>query len=416
MKKYLQLLFLLFIFYYIFRILFNFLFEGYSVKYSLEVLDNKFNIEEKYTPYSKGESKNFYFNINVNDKDYVYKVYGDLKGKKKKIVDIKYILSDGYECVLPIFENSEVHTNMLCSKDGVFLYYNSIKGKNKDIDDYVSRIENYKILENNLDNVSNEGALHTYPNNYCDIKLMISSYNGIYIADKKGIEKVNIFSKDVYSQKIVSHINNLYFIADYSNIDKGFFTDVYLVDLKSKKVDKFSSKYKISFEGYVQGVVSDSVYYFDEKNKTQYEINLKTKKIVVAGNEKRGIKIYDKDRFRNYELRDVLNNHDVFKYKDVIYDGENFSKLIGGSKTGFYYKFIKKGNKYSVYESFIEKEDYSIYLFDIEDLSNLNFVDSYIIYNEEEIIKCFNKNIGLVDLGKYSEFNFNKDIHIYAFN
>ena len=133
MKKYLQLLFLLFIFYYIFRILFNFLFEGYSVKYSLEVLDNKFNIEEKYTPYSKGESKNFYFNINVNDKDYVYKVYGDLKGKKKKIVDIKYILSDGYECVLPIFENSEVHTNMLCNKDGVFLYYNSIKGKNKDI-------------------------------------------------------------------------------------------------------------------------------------------------------------------------------------------------------------------------------------------------------------------------------------------
>lgn len=415
MKKYFQLLVLLFVFYFVFRIIFNFLFDGYNVKYSLDVSDLKFNIEEKYTPYSTNEEKNYFFNINVNEKNYIFKVYGDLKGKKKKIIDIKYVSDNGYECVLPLFENGEIHTNVLCSKDGNFTYYYNIKGKSSVVDDYVSSIENFVVDYNDVEESDSIGPLVVYTKNIYDLHLMVSSYNGVYVISKKGLDKLNIFSKDVYSQKIVSNIDNLYFIVDYSSADKGFFNDAYVVDFKSKKIDKMTSIYKISFDGYIQGVVDDSVYYMDEKNKVQYEFNLKTKKIVIAGNEKRGIKIYSKDRFVNHELYDVLNDHEKFSYKDTIYEGDNFSKLVGGKKTGFYYKFIKKGDKYSVYKTFLEKPEYLIYLFDIDDLSNMSFVSKNIIYNDNEIIKCFSDKYGLIDLGKYSEFKFNKDIHIYAY-
>ena len=414
MKKYLQLLLLLFIFYYLFRILFNFFFDGYNVKYYLEISDLKFNIEEKYTPYSVGEKKNYFFDINVNNRDYIFKVYDDINGKKKKIVDIKYISNDGYECVLPVFEKNAIYTNMLCSKDSKFMYYNSIKGKNVVIDNYVSKIDNFNDDYNNLEDVIHEGPLYIYSNNLSNLNLLISSYNGIYIINKDGIENLNIFSNDVYFQKIVANVDNLYFIADYSNLDKGYFNNAYVVDYKSKKIDIIKSNFKISFDGYVQGVVADSVYYFDEKNKIQYEFNLKTKKVVVAGNEKRGIKIYNKDRFNIFDVYDFISNHYSFKFNDIIYEENNFSKLIGGIKTGFFYKFVQNGNKYDVYETFIENEDYSIFLFEMNDLSNLFFVDNYNIYNDKEVIKCFDNKFGMRDLGKYFELNFNKNIHIYA--
>lgn len=415
MKKVFQLLLVLFIFYYIFRILFNFFFDGYELKYSLKVSDNEFKIIEKYFPYSRGEKKSYFFNISFNDKDYKFRVYDKLKGKRKKIVDIKYISDLDYECVLPIFANEKIYTNILCSDNGNMTYYYNIKGKSTVIDNFYKDFDVSKN-EKDLSEKVNLGTLEIYPNNFSShLHLMVSSYKGIYAFNKGKIDELKVFDKDIYSQKIYSGKNNLYFIVDYSKEDTGIFSNAYVVDYKNKKIDKMNSIYKISFDGYVQGLVDDSIYYLDTKNKVQYEFNIETKKIVIAGNEARGIKIYNGKRFDVEDYYDVVNDNLSFKYNDYIYDKGNFSKLIGGVKTGYHYKFVKKDNKYSVYKYF-DNDDYLIYLFDISNIDNLNFVSNYIVYTEDEYIKIFDELKGINYVGKYEEFKFNKDIHVLAFS
>ena len=268
------------------------------LNYSLKINKNKFNIKEEY-------SKDYtYIKININNK--VYSLYVNDKGRK--IIDNIYYYKDNtYECLLPII-NKSTKTDMMCY-DGKTIYnYYNIKNKDEALDNYMSSIKEYSI-ENFIDNTDKFSKINyiKFYNNI-DKKVAITTYDGLI----SNYNNIKLFNKDVYNNIISAFIDKYYIIADYNKSYE--FNEFLVTNLESQESFKIKSKYDISFDSYVQGIVDNKLYIYDKDNNSQYEIDIDKKRVNLLSNSKK-IKVY-----KNHSWGYVSKNSE-----DIYFENEEES-------------------------------------------------------------------------------------------
>ncbi len=362
------------------------------LNYSLKINKNKFNIREEY-------SKDYtYIKININNK--VYSLYVNDKGRK--IIDNIYYYKDNtYECLLPII-NKSTKTDMMCySGKTIYNYYN-IKNKDEALDNYVSSIKEYNI-ENFIDNTDKFSKINyiKFYNNI-DKKVAITTYDGLI----SNYNNIKLFNKDVYNNIISAFIDKYYIIADYNKSYE--FNEFLVINLENQESFKIKSKYDISFDSYVQGIVDNKLYIYDKDNNSQYEIDIDKKRVNLLSNSKK-IKVY-KNHSWGYVSK---NSEDIyFENEEESLSLDSFDHVI---KYGNYYYLFKKVNKsYELYRSDINNIKVYKYLITVPTIK-INYNEDYIYYVDGNKLYYYSDSTGLKTILENPELEFNETIKYYIY-
>ena len=369
-----------------------------SINYKLSIDGSKIKIKEVY-------NKNYYIEINTGKHIYPIRIYENLNEKRKIVKDIYFYKDDTIECVLPII-NNKTYTDIMCYQDEILRDYHNIIGENLKLDKYVDSINLYNINQYNKEPSSKKtiGSIKYNLHDNFTNSIAITTYNGIVIDG----EEIKLFENDVYSNKISTFINNYYVVADYDN--KYSFNYFYIVDLKTKEVNKLKSKEDISYDSYIQGIVDNKIYVYDIDNENQHEIDMEKRSINVISSDKY-VKYYSNKKWE--KMNKVKANKEIlFDYKVL---DNNFTKYDYVKESeNYYYLFKKDGIFYKLYR--VDKKNTEVYKFIFEvPVTNLFYNDNYIYYTYKNKLYYYNDITGLKVVLENSELEFNNTIKYYIY-
>lgn len=424
MKKLVFILVILFVLYFGVQIGFKYFGNGHNIQYEIINGDHKFQVSENLTIRHKDEHDNYYFEIKKDDFQLSFQTYYDLHKYENVIIDIKYYKDTQYECVLPIFRGDLVLFDMMCQdQSGVVFYYHDLKGKNISLDKYVTTLSEvgYDVnmwVDSLNGKTSSKEVVTVYHDNLVeDHYVALTNYKGLYTIsndDGNKIFNVSLFSKDIYERTVSTQVGRYYLTANYdSNYD---FTSFILVDIMYN--DNLTLKYhsKISFDSYFMGVVEDSAYLYDKKNKKQYEIDVKHRKVVEIGNETVGIKMYKNGVWSDISVSELSNKNLYFDTANIVdIDTTGYARVdkVGNKILGYYYFYRSTGNGYDVYRADVMNPKLHTYLFHTSNISSVQYVDDYVYYVDGNKIKYYQDQLGVRTLLKNSELAFNNGIAYY---
>lgn len=409
MKKIFTMLITLFILYLGIQAVFTIFSKGHEYEYVVSTDNVTYNIKETMIHNVDGEINNYYFEISYGDSIFYYQTFRDFNNSDRVIDKIYSYNNENYNCILPIFKDNIILSDIMCKKDNTITFYHDLINKDSGIDQFAKSLSD-KGYDSNLwvDSAAKDqsGDILTYQSNILKNNyLMLSNYKGLYVFDKGGVDNIKLFASDNYKQEIKTVVNKFYVVADYSSQYR--FNKFLVVDLTNGKKDEITFDVDISFDSYVQGVHGDSFYIFDRNTKTQYEINVAKKTLLEIGNEKSEIKIYNGNQAQRITATDAKNQDVLFDFQNII--NEDYDKVykLGGEKSGFYYLFKKDGSKYKVYRTNVQNNNQRTYLFDTTDINRIIYKGDNVYYIYNDTINYFNDNNGKKRLIEYSEIKFN---------
>jgi len=407
MKKLVRLLVILIIIYLAIQLCFRVFGKGHSLKYNIEVDDNKLLVTEKYYQRIKGIKNHFDFIIKTNKNTFNFSVYS-LKRGTKIVEDIYYYKDSKYECILPIFEDDGIKTDFMCMNNSIIYPYHTIVNKDKKLDEYINTVDLYdvNVFNNNDSYKEKDNIKYYYKNN--DKNIAVNNYKGLYLMNDE-INNINLFDNDVYTQKILCNVDNIYVVANYN--EKYDFNGFYFVDINdgSKRLVK---TYEISFDSYIQGIIDSDIYIVDKSNKKQYILNIEDKKIYEIGSEYKGTQYYDGSEFIKKSMLETINNELKFKEKNII-NKKNYD-YIGNNETGYYVYFKKVNEGFDVYKSNKLNKNL-MYLFHVSDYRSVKYVSDSIYLIEGNDIIVYNDLFGKRKVLTNSEFEFNNNLYYFVY-
>lgn len=262
--------------------------------YTLEYTLNDYKISENY----ESETKEYYYIITYNDVKYQTVIKHKRVKKNELINEIKKVENEDYLCLK--VSSSYLDFLPLCSYKNELIDYHLVNDNLKDElhiktfnnEDY-KEVENYKI--------------------YNEDKLYLWNYKGFNYLNDNSIDKIQIFSKDIYETKLISTINNYIIIPDYEQ--ELTFNKLYILNTSNNKVDKWEIEYDISFDSIILGTNDKSLYILDKNQKKEYELVPHKKKIRIIGTEnKKGI-IYNEGQSKEVSIANIIKNDLRFTYK-----------------------------------------------------------------------------------------------------
>ena len=415
MKKLFIMLILLFIFYLGIQFMFSYFSKGNDNEYVINTEDMEFIVKE--TSNFKDKNNNYYFEITEDNVSFKFQINNDFNKLSNVIKKIKYFKNDKYECILPIFNDNQVLVDVMCYDNDKINYYYNLKGKNKQLDEFVSKIEEYNSQQFiDSSETSKIEGLDVYKNNLIDNHYIgITDYKGIYDISKNFnslVYKISLFQNDIYNQQLGIFTDKYYFVADY---DKQYeFNKLNVVNLTEPDIYTITSDSAISFDGYIQGAVDNKIYLFDKDKQIQYEINIDKKTIVQYSKD--NIKYYENGTWKTMELKDA-NQGKKFIYGENDYENKQYARIDKiGTETGYYYLYKKNNNKYDVYRMNIQDKENIQYIFSTKTIDNIYYIDDYVYFINGSLIQVHNDKFGVKNLIKYQELEFNKNINFSIYS
>ena len=412
MKKLLLLVLGLIIIYLGLQACIKFFGNGHSEIYIINNDKKELKIQEKY--YQKiDEMKNHYdFTISVDKLSFSFSIYENFNRDNQIIKNVYYYKDKEYTCVLPIFKGEKLETDLMCMKESIIYPYHIIKGKDKKLDTYVSKIDLYgeNVFYDDKTKFKETDSLKVFVNNLNDNELLaLNNYKGVYLINDT-ISNIKLFKSDAYTQKLNYIVDNKYVVANYDC--EYDFNSIYIVNMKNG--DKTLMKTpEISFDSYIQGVIDNSIYLIDKSNKKQFQLDINDDKVYEIGNENKGTKYYDGKSLINKTMIQTLNNQLEFA-NDFKKEFDDYIE-IGNSKTKYYIYFKKVDNGYDIYKSYSLNKNL-IYLFHVSDYKQVTFIDDYIYLIEGNNLIRYNDYSGKKTLLINSEFDFNDNLYYYVYH
>ena len=407
MKKLFMMLVVLFLLYLGLQLLFFWSSKEQNNTYQIEVNNMVFDIVEKADFTS---IDNYSYNISIEDLVFDFQIFYDYNKMPKVLNDIKYFNNDKNTCILPIFEKDLILTDVICLDNDKLVYYQNIKGDNKELDDYVLNLVEYDqsqfIQSKTTSKIAN---IDVYKDNLIkDHYIGITNYRGLYdISDNfdSDVHNIRLYEEDIYEQKLGIFVDSYYISVDY-NKDYEF-NEFNIFDLVSLDTSTIVSDNAISFDSYIQGVVDGKVYLYDKDNKIQYEINVYEKSVVKYSSD--DINYYNNGKWTTMSVSQA-NDEVKFINEDVTYKNNKYERI--DQYQGYYYVYEKNGNKYDVYKMNVDNEDNLLYLFSTDMIDKVVYVDGYVYYINGDKVEVYHNSFGTKTLIKYRELEFNKN-HLF---
>ncbi len=412
MKKLFFTLVFLFFVYFGIQTLFYFLGPGHDVDYEVSGYD----IKEKYANHQKLEIQNYFFEITKNEKVFNLQILEDFNRDEKIIEEIKEFNSDNLNCILPIFKEKKVLTDLLCLQNGIIYNYQELQGKNPSLDAFYQEISQL-ISKENLADYDTKGSIVLYkdniPNNYY---LSFESYKGFIYAnyfDKEMFSK-NIFQKDVYDNYLSAYVGKYYVTVNYD--EQYDYTNIYIYNIINPKEEKIVLTTSLDKNSYIEGVADKKLYIFDVDNKKQYEINPETLKILEVGNVTTGTKIYKNNKWERVSAYECAKEKILFDYENNDKNLDNYIYLAetGGTKSGYTYYYRKNNDEYMIFRTNKQKLQY-VYLFTTKYLNKIIPINEYVFFADDYYIKYYSDATGIRTLLSNTELYFNQNLEFQIF-
>lgn len=349
-----------FIFLFIFFGLFYFKPRDYSKEYKI----NNFKIVEKYNV-----SNNYYNYVIINEKKiFVYKFNSNYKNKRNLIKNIKINKDKKSYCILPESDYLEFYPLCLNNKNELV----TLNTVNNNIS------YEYKKIKSIRDTYKKIHINSIYNKSY-----LIYNYTGFeHISDE--YNSIKLYEKDIYDNNFIFQFKENIIVPNIEN--NYFIKSFYLINGINGKKEEIKLNESITLNIRFLGAYKNSIYFIDEKEEKEYEINLRKKEILeISG------KIFDGKKFVNYNVKTIKNKNLEFKKTN------DFEYKIINNKI---YQVIDK-NKILLSNTKVDKiikiEDYSVYYLSGDKLYVYNLYD------------------GEIFLLEYFEWNFNNTNVIYIF-
>ena len=254
------------------------------------------------------------------------------------------------------------------------------------------RLINEKLYSENYEKVikpikETEYENFTIYNN--DMTYLIWNYNG-YVKLSDNNEIIKILSNEKYNN-IETYQNNTYLvIPDYDS--SYYFKKFYIYDTNKNDLSILDFNYEISYNILYLGTYKNKLYFLDLKNKNEFELNLKKKKIKMLN---------EKD---NYGL--FLNNNKLEKEKvdNLVKNQKVFNNEIN--------------NNYVVEDNYLYKvlNNYKIKVSNQQITSIIRIIDNDVYYLVGDTLYRYTNNNGEEKLLKHKEWKYNYKNQIFIFN
>lgn len=417
MKKIVSMLLVLVLIYLGIQVLFRFFGNGHEYQYQITTNDTKFNIKEKFVNNTENESDSYYFEINSGGNIFYYQTLRNFGKKDHIIKDIYSYKNNEYSCILPVFLNDQIITDIMCLKNNIIYYYHDMTPTD-DLKSFADSLTEYgyNISQWNDHKETQSYEKNTiYLNNIKDSHHVgLTNYKGVYLINPSignKVEDIELFKSDVYKRPISMFFKNYYVTADYNQQYR--FNKFITVDLTNNKTKEIKCGTEISFDSYIQGTYGDSIFIFDRNSKKQYEIDLKKENVLEVGNETSGIIFYNMNEKTRIKASEATT-------KDIIFTTtnsgdlklKNYTKIssFGGKETGYHYLYQKVGNLYKIYRTNVQDSNQLTYIFDTTDLNRLLVYDEYVYFLDKNTIKYYSDNTGVKSIVESSELSFNNSL------
>ena len=363
--------------------------KGHVVNYNI----GNFNIKETYSSNDNG----YYFKIKSDKFNTNFQIKENYKKSEKIIKKIYYKKIDNYKCILPIFKGNSQLLDIMCTKDNIIYYANTLNNE-----DIKKEFEKYKYKNKYQDKAKQISISNTQSIYKENIKkntyIALETYKGLKLFNGKETE-IKLFENDVYKKPISIFTDKYYLVADYNS--EYTFNKMNLVNIINGEKITIRSYDDISFDSYIMGEVEGKIYLFDKENNKEYEIDLEEKMINQIGN-KNNI-IYYNGKWTTITLNEAKSGKKFTTHKDI----KGYEKV---DKINNYYYFYKKdNNKYQVYRADIKNKSLKTYLFDTTDITNIAYINDNIYYKYLNTFYFYSRN-GSRKLISDKEIEFNSDI------
>ena len=393
---------------YLLKVLLCLLFLFFALKFIIHVLDDghtdtyndgNFNIVENYT----ADDNNYQFNLKNNKFSLTFDVTADYNKASNIITKIHHKKINNYECVLPIFKDGKILTDIMCKQDKTVYYGADISNKItafiKDMNEYGYKLENFqdKAKKTSLSATEVIYEDNILENHY----LALENYKGLTLYNAEEMN-VPLFDNDVYTKQVSVFTDKYYVVADYdTEYSFKIFKVVNIINGNEKEIRSYD---EISFDSYIQGVVDNEIYLFDKDAKVQYKINIEDETVTKLDN----IQYYD-GSWHEMSLKDALDEKKFDNYKVQI-DGYEKALKIGK----YYYLYEKNGDNYNVYKAYNKKVKQRIFLFETSDINSIIYLQNYIYFKNGNTFYYWSNN-GIKKVIENTELEFNNDLSFGAF-
>ena len=397
MKKIFSTLFVLYIFYFLAQIGFNYLSNGHTVNY--DIIDNNYLIEvnEIFRSKLENDDNNYSLNFNIYGDEFHYLVYDDFKNTSKIVKDVKYYIDPSYSCLFVKYKDNKILSDIVCKNNNTYYTYTSIAkptdGLKKFVDSLKKEGYDQEQFKDNIEDTYSVNNILVYKNNYDNDHLIGLSIDKHFY--KLALNIKNEYEK-LYVQEIDNYleyfINDYYIYADYSTspIRKLFIQNYVNGEKRELGISN------ISESSYFVGHRQHLVYLYDPTTHIEYEINPVANTVIEAGNQDTSIKYFHDGRWitTTYDKFEVENIRFDEQYKADLEDNR-FEKIYKfGNEYGYYYMAKKINNGYAIYRSTIMNSDKLTYLFNTDDYKSLRFIKDYVYYKKGNQIKAYNDKKG----------------------
>lgn len=375
--------------------------DGHDINYNI----GNFNVEETLDT----KNNNYYFNLVSDEVNLNFQIFKNYHKSSKVITKILHKKVSNYECVLPVFKNGEIYTDVMCVKDNVITYAHDIEDDK--VKDYLKTLEKQgydpEKYKDNGEKTNLSNTLTIYENNLLENNYVaMETYKGLELLSKSA-ETVNIFENDVYTKPISTFTGRYYIVADYTA--EYTFQKFYVVNIINGEIKEIRSYDEISFDSYIMGSVDGEIYLFDKDAQIEYKINL-DRETVEQFADKDHLQIYN-GKWQDITLMDALNG--------AKFDNYHSDKIKGYAKVDkpndyYYYIYEEAGEVYHVYRADVQNPKLKTYLFDTTNLDSVVYLDNVIYYQNGNSYYYYTDS-GTRKIIDNTELEFNSDITLGAY-
>ena len=180
--------------------------KGHVVNYNI----GNFNIKETYS----AKDNNYYFKIKSDKFTTNFQVKENYRKSEKIIKKIYYKKIDDYKCIIPIFKGNSQLTDIMCTKDNIIYYANTLNNENikKEFEKY--EYKNKYIDKAKQISISNTQSIYK-ENIKKNTYIALETYKGLKLFNGKETE-IKLFENDVYKKQISIFTDKYYIVADYN--------------------------------------------------------------------------------------------------------------------------------------------------------------------------------------------------------
>lgn len=400
MKKILRALIILFILYYVYQLVFTYFQGGHDIDYSISSEDYTININEKSFTRLKEDEPYYKFTINVNDSVFSFHSLDNFEHYSYVIEDVKYFKDNTYECIYVDFKNDSIINDVLCkNKDNIMINYSIIDNASDELNKFVDG-----LVKDGYDRSSFKVSKKTseYFDTKVYVKNLISGHfvgmsftNGVYrINTIDKMQRVIDFEGEFTTKdiKVVTFMENMFFVLDYSKISNNARMFVNNITDKSSKTMIFNTT--LSEKTYIIGKHDTSIYLFDPTNLKEYEIDYSNDIMLEVGNVETGLLYYDGDEKKRTNITNVGNILFYNQYKSD-YKNDKYARIDKvGQNHGFYYYYEKNGNEYIIYRADINDKDNLTYIGKSTNINKSIYAEDYIYYVYNDKLYVYGDKVG----------------------